>query len=307
MGDIREILKKLGKEIVLAYKQVCALFVRLYGIIAPYLSKTWSKCADTAEALFEKAKGASLRRKTLIGMSLFLTMFFAWQIFAYSMPQTVFVIVNLVFVSISSTIICIIIFSTKNSLKELEDQLNTAVVLRKKKEKEISSLKMEIHDYKIAAKNQTTFGKNSQALIDSVKKNKMDRREYEGRGQYILRSIALHYEVCCGLIYMKNEETSEFDLAGQFALSEDPKYTSINEQDGIAGMAITKGKVQHWNEVPADFFNISSGLGQTTSLHLYVLPVKKNGVVEAVIEVASFGKLPLADIWPDIDNILLNE
>lgn len=307
MGDIREILKKLGVEVLTACKQVCAFFVRSYNRFVPFVSKTWSNWMSTFSKLFEVVKGASIRRKTLIGMALFLTLYFSWQIFAYSLSQTVFVIVNLLFVSISSILICIIIFSTKKSLKSLEDQLSAAEAIRKKKEKEISAMKKEIHDYKIAAKNQTSFGKNSQALIDSVKKYKQDVREGEGRGQYILRSIALHYEVCCGLIYMKNTDTNQFDLAGQFALSEEPKYVTINEQDGLAGMAIIKGKVQTLKEVPSDFFNISSGLGQTSSLQLYILPLKKNGVVEAVIEVASFGKLPLADIWPDIDNILLNE
>ncbi len=306
MGDIRNILTELWKKVVVVYKEICALSVRIYKKVIPSFQKAWEACCNGVAITYDKVVGASLRRKTFIGMTMFLTTFFLWQMFAYSLSQTVFVIVNLIFVALSSTLICVIIFSTRKNVRELEEQLETAVSLRKKKEKEISSLKMEIHNYKIAAKNQTSFGKNSQALIDSVKKNKQEQRAGEARGQYIMRSIALHYEVCCGMIYMKNAETGNFDLEGHFALSEEPKYTTITTDDGLAGMAIEKGKVQVWKDVPVDYFNISSGLGETKSLQLYILPLKKNGEVEAIVEVASFSKLPLADIWPDIDNILLN-
>lgn len=307
MGDLRSILSQLYKYIVIVYKEIYVLLVRLYDKASKYLRKQWAKCADFISKTYEIVIRASIRKKTFIGMTSFLAIFFLWQLFAYSLPQTVFVSVNLFFVTISSTLICVIIFSTRKSVRKLEEQLETAVALRKKKEKEISSLKMEIHDYKIAAKNQTSFGKNSQALIDSVKRNKLEQRTGEGKGQYIMRSIALHYEVCCGLIYMKNHETGDFDLEGHFALSDEPKYTTITTDDGLAGMAIQKGKVQIWKDVPVDYFNISSGLGETKALQLYVLPLKKNGGVEAVVEVASFGKLPLSDIWPDIDNLLLND
>lgn len=307
MSFIREISSKLLNELSIACKDVWSFLLRVWKVVSPYISKFWKTCSDIFEDFIAKLKDVSFRKRAFVGMTFFLIAFFLWQIFAYSLTQTVFVIVNLLFVTIASIMICVIIVSTQRSVREVRGLLEAAETFKKKKEKEISSLKKEIHDYKIAAKNQTTFGKNSQALIDSVKKNKLEQREGEGRGQYILRSIALHYEVCCGLIYMKNQETEQFDLSGQFALTDDPKYTSINEQDGIAGLAISTGKVQSWADIPEDYISVSSGLGQSNKLQLYVLPLKKNGKVEAVIEVASFGKLVLADIWSDIDNLLLNE
>lgn len=307
MSFIREISSKLLKELGIACKDVWSLILRVCKVVSPYIAKFYKKCSDIYEDYLAKLKDVSFRKRAFVGMTLFLIAFFLWQIFAYTLTQTLFVIVNLLFVTVSSIMICVIIVSTQRRVREIRGQLEVAEAYKRKKEKEISSLKKEIHDFKIAAKNQTTFGKNSQALIDSVKKNKMEQRQGEGKGQYILRSIALHYEVCCGVIYMKNEETQQFDLAGQFALTDDPKYTSINEQDGIAGLAISTGKVQNWTDIPDDYISISSGLGQTKSLQLYVLPLKKNGNVEAVIEVACFGKLVLADIWSDIDNLLLNE
>lgn len=307
MSFIRKISTKLLNEVSSASKDVWSLILRLWKVVSPYIAKFSKNFSDIYEDYMAKLKDVSFRKRAFVGMTLFLIAFFLWQIFAYTLTQTMFVIVNLLFVTIASIMICVIIVSTQRRVREIRGQLEVAETYKKKKEKEISSLKKEIHDFKIAAKNQTTFGKNSQALIDSVKKNKQEQRQGEGKGQYILRSIALHYEVCCGVIYMKNEDTQQFDIAGQFALTDDPKYTSINEQDGIAGLAISSGKVQTWTDVPEDYFSISSGLGQTKSLQLYVLPLKKGGHVEAIIEVASFGKLVLADIWSDIDNLLLNE
>lgn len=314
--------------------------------VAAYLSERRKKTAASfaawrtrsAETLgkwrsgFVKSlQGISYQRRVVICVAVYVLIFYLWQILAYGLPQTVFVAVNLLFVTLLSVFISHMLFYMKKLNNEAAAKLEEEVALRKKKEKEVMGIKSELHDLKMASRKQTTFGKNSQALIDSLRKNKAAKKPGEMPGQYILRSLVQNYEICAGVLYLRDETPAEpqadaaavegqsesaegvksgeegtrFVLSGQYALLDEPLLTCITEFDGIAGQAIKTGKAVHVKNVPKDYINISSGLGHTDSLNLYVLPLKKGGQVAGLAEVASFGKLSLADIWPDIDEVIL--
>ncbi|MCF0190601.1 MAG: GAF domain-containing protein [Marinilabiliaceae bacterium] len=287
--------------------------VGLCSILKTWLVTLWGKilaslvwCGKLFGRMAEWFKAIPIMRRVFIVLSIYMVAFFIWQMFAYSVPQPLFVIINLIFVTLLSGFLCYVMFSTRNAINTLNDKLIVAVSMRKRKEKEVATLKTEIHNYKLASRNQSTFGKNSQALIDSVHKYKQEQVAGELKGQYILRALALNYEVCCGIIYMKNPETGDFDIAGQFALTDEPKYMTITSEDGLAGEVIKSGKPQYIEEIPTEFITVSSGLGHTTTLEMCILPLKRGDSVEAVVEVASFGHLSVIDFWQDVDSLLLN-
>src|SRR5439155_5527158 len=64
--------------------------------------------------------------------------------------------------------------------------------------------------------------------------------------------------------------------------------------DGLVGQSALEKKSILLTHVPADYIQISSGLGQATPLNIIVLPVLFEGKVMAVIELASFH--PFSDI-----------
>lgn len=308
---LETIYKVAKEELAYAWDKVQQFLSFVYKYIASAFSMTWKKLCEWTSAVYEWCTSLSLATKVFSSMSLFLVFFLFWQFMAYIVSQPVFVMVNLLLVILSAAITCYIIFTTSAKVASLEKQVEEVENTRKKKDQEIVSLKREIHDLNIASRKQQSFGKNSQVLIDTVKKNRKAIVDGEPRGLFILKSLAQCADICCGIIYMKRDEDNAFVFAGEYAtvgtLNDEPYKMVVTEDDAVLGQVIKTGKLTTISNMPAESLTIMSGLGKTDTINITVLPIKQNGNVVALAEVASFSKLAVADIWKDIDNVLLNE
>lgn len=284
-------------ERVKAFTNSCK---KLWNNVSGFFTKRVKTISDKISAM-------SGRRKVYICLSVFVVVFFLWQLCVKDFTRVSFVLVNLVMVALFAALVSYMLVMTHKTVETLNDQVDVMKSERKKKDKEVAQLKSEILDMKMSSRNKTTFGKNSQALIDAVRKNMREQAKDDLPGQFLLRSMAQCYEICGGIAYMKNDETGQFDYAGEYALVEKPALHSIDENESIVGQVITSGKVATYKDLTSDELVAMSGLGKTQKVILYILPVKKNSQTVAIIEVASFNKLAIAEIWSDIDNQLLTE
>lgn len=311
MKLLETIYKFLKEEFAYAWLKIRQFLSFLYSHVASALTVTWTKLCEWATAVYEWCTSLSLATKVFSSLSLFLGVFLFWQFMPYIVSQPVFVMVNLLLVILSAAFTCYIIFTDSAKVSRLEKQLEEVENTRKKKDQEIVSLKREIHDLNIASRKQQSFGKNSQVLIDTVKKNRKAVTDGEPRGLFVLKSLAQCADICCGIIYMKRDEDGVFVFAGEYAtvgsLNDEPYKKEVTEDDAVLGQVIKTGKPTTISNLPAESLTIMSGLGQTDSINITVLPIKKDGIVVALAEVASFSKLAVADIWKDIDNVLLDD
>lgn len=297
---------KYIRNTTLKYANKVWEFVKKYAIIvALYIRDVVLKCYKAVASL-------SLNAKVYILMSAFLCIFLFWQFMPYNVSQPVFVMVNLFLVICSASFTCYIIFTSNRIVTNLKNDITTLEQVKKDKDQEIRTLKAEIHDLNIASRKQQSFGKNSQVLIDTVRKNRQKAKSSDARGLFLLKSLAECSDICCGVIYMKRANDNVFELSGTYALSteiydDDFKLKEITSDDAIFGQVITSGQLTKLSDVPVDYLTIMSGLGKTDTINVYILPIKQNNEVVAVAEVASFSKLAIADIWKDIDNVLLEE
>lgn len=297
---------KYIRNTTLKYANKIWEFVKKYAIIvALYIRDVVLKCYKAVASL-------SLNAKVYISMSAFLCIFLFWQFMPYNVSQPVFVMVNLFLVICSASFTCYIIFTSNRIVTNLKNDITTLEQVKKDKDQEIRTLKAEIHDLNIASRKQQSFGKNSQVLIDTVRKNRQKAKSSDARGLFLLKSLAECSDICCGVIYMKRANDNVFELSGTYALSteiydDDFKLKEITSDDAIFGQVITSGQLTKLSDVPVDYLTIMSGLGKTDTINVYILPIKQNNEVVAVAEVASFSKLAIADIWKDIDNVLLEE
>ncbi len=266
-----------------------------------------------ATQLVQGIQAVVAHKKTVnsVLVGLFIVIFFTWQVFAYQFSQAIFIGVNILLFAVMAAYISYMIMSGQNSINDLVKTLDDAVLARKKKEQEVAQLKSEIHDLKMASRKQMSFGKNSQALIDAVKKNRAEQPEGDLKGQFLLKSISQCYSICGGVVYMLNEKTNKYDFAGEYALIEKPTRLTIDEEDGLIGQVIKEGKAKQYSNINAEYLATVSGLGRTQNLSLYILPVKEKtedtDKIVAIIEITSFTKLAVVDIWKDIDTLLLAE
>jgi putative methionine-R-sulfoxide reductase with GAF domain len=65
--------------------------------------------------------------------------------------------------------------------------------------------------------------------------------------------------------------------------------------EGLMGQAAKEGKFVNIPEIPEGYITILSGLGKSSSAHLGIIPIRTEGKVSGMIEMASFKKITKAD------------
>ncbi|MBC8111877.1 MAG: GAF domain-containing protein [Verrucomicrobia bacterium] len=65
--------------------------------------------------------------------------------------------------------------------------------------------------------------------------------------------------------------------------------------EGLVGQAAKDGKLVNISEIPEGYVTILSGLGKSTPAHLGIIPIRTEGNLSGMIEMASFKKITKAD------------
>lgn len=117
----------------------------------------------------------------------------------------------------------------------------------------------------------------------------------------ILKNVVNYVSANQGAIFIIQEEDNGeeyLDLAACYAYDR-KKYLSkrINPGEGILGQCMLEKDCVYLRQVPEDYINISSGLGEARPRSIFLSPLKVNDKVFGVIELASF---------QDIDEIKRN-
>ncbi|MES2980878.1 MAG: HAMP domain-containing protein [Verrucomicrobiota bacterium] len=110
-------------------------------------------------------------------------------------------------------------------------------------------------------------------------------------GRLILSELAPVVSAQHGIFYIMDNDAPEpeLQLLASYAFSE---RKSVNNRyqlgEGLVGQAALEKQPILLTNVPGDYINISSGLGQAPPMNIMVLPIVFEGKVKAVIELASF-------------------
>ncbi|MES2731561.1 MAG: PAS domain S-box protein [Bacteroidota bacterium] len=103
-----------------------------------------------------------------------------------------------------------------------------------------------------------------------------------------------------GGIYLVNDEvpTAPFLELISFYAYERKKYEqkSIQFGQGLVGQCFLEQEAIYMTKVPEGYVKVTSGLGEATPRNLLLVPVKANGKVHGVIEIASFYPIELHQI-----------
>jgi CheY-like chemotaxis protein/methyl-accepting chemotaxis protein len=100
----------------------------------------------------------------------------------------------------------------------------------------------------------------------------------------------------------QSHQTGDYLLLGSYAYTERKHLSNrIRKGEGVIGQCALEKKPILLTNVPADYIQISSGLGESKPLNLLVLPIIYEDEVVGVMELASFER------FTDIQNDLLGE
>ncbi|MBI3893826.1 MAG: GAF domain-containing protein [Candidatus Wallbacteria bacterium] len=115
-----------------------------------------------------------------------------------------------------------------------------------------------------------------------------------------IRELAPLAEASLGALYVRDERDGRpvFVLRGSYALKDkDTTAVQFDLGEGLVGQCAHEGKQIRLHSVPRSYLKISSGLGEASPATLALVPVTFEGVVTAVIELASFSDFrPIHDI-----------
>jgi len=108
------------------------------------------------------------------------------------------------------------------------------------------------------------------------------------------------FQALAAVLYIQNEPEGEFVVKEHFGLLDDFVPANFSRGEGLNGQVAAAEKPQQIEDIPEDYFNLTSGLGKAKPKFLYLLPIMKDEHCFALIELASFEKQDLELIWEDI-------
>ena len=122
------------------------------------------------------------------------------------------------------------------------------------------------------------------------------KQDLESLAQTLLSKVAPLVDASQAVFYVKEDGGTEvrepfFKLLGSYAFKERKHVANIiHYGEGLIGQAALEKAPIILTNVPADYIQISSGLGEATPFNLYILPISFEGEVKGILEIASFNK-----------------
>jgi hypothetical protein len=130
--------------------------------------------------------------------------------------------------------------------------------------------------------------------VKSIQAGALSLVKPEQKFEKLLSNLCMEIEASQGIIYaVKKEKSKRFiELFASFAYHlPDSKTIKYEFGEGLAGQVAKEGKKINIKDIPEGYITVISGLGASSPNHLAILPVKVNGEVAYVAEIASFREI----------------
>lgn len=253
-------------------------------------------------ALVRWAWGVPMLDKLYAALLSFFAFFVAWQLFAYSMEQTTFVVVNLLLALFLTVTVLRVAIQMRAGIGRNKSELAKLGEELERRDAEVQKLKAELFEIRNRGRRGAMAQRAAKRFVETVGKLRGEGATADGRLQHVVDAMARTFDVS-GAVAFARGEGGAFAVAGRFALAGDPPASAADEDGGIVGQAVSTGKPVEVRGVPTEYLTAVSGLGRSRSLNVYALPIadKDGGAVVAVVEVASFAKLPIVAEWHDVE------
>lgn len=249
-----------------------------------------------------KAVAVPTLSKLYVALLTFFAFFIVWQFFAYAVEQTTFVVVNLLLaLFLAVTVLRVSILMRADMLRSKSELAKVGADLERR-DVELSKLKADLFELRNKGRRGAMAQKSALRLVEAVKKLRGEAAPADEPLQYVVDALVKTFDISGAVAFVRGEGGG-FSVAGRFALAADPPASAA---DGIVGQAAATGKPVAVRDVPTEYLTAVSGLGRSRSLNVYALPLVGRGGdgVVAVVEVASFAKLPVVAEWQEIEQQL---
>ncbi len=159
-------------------------------------------------------------------------------------------------------IFCLILFLFSYIKRTFDQQKETELQIRDSNER------------LAAISNENEFKNWLLASATAIVESTRGEQEIEQLSDNITTSISKHIHAAVGAFFLVNGAGNKFRQTGGYAYS--PKKGSQNQYEygeGLIGQTAAEKKIKLLTNFPADYFNISSGMGDVTPSHLFLIPI----------------------------------
>ncbi|MEE4142666.1 response regulator [Pseudomonas viridiflava] len=116
-------------------------------------------------------------------------------------------------------------------------------------------------------------------------------------GRNILQFLARYLGVSVAAVYVRQEHGGLTRVASYgFSREQEERDQTIHSDEGIVGQAARQDRVITLNDVPVDYFKVSSGLGDGSPRSVIVVPTSNDDQVNGVIELGFLHALTEQDV-----------
>jgi PAS domain S-box-containing protein len=181
----------------------------------------------------------------------------------------------------------------KNDKKKLEEELKEG-----KQELEQQQSKVKQHEEEILRRNieeqEIRFTNEGIAKFSDILS--AEGNNLHELAQTIISEMVKYVGGVMGVLYISPDENSEeekfLELYGGYAIDENVLIDKrVSAGEGYIGTCFTEGKTNVINNVPEDYFKLSSGLGEVLPKTVYIIPILQGSNIQGVIEIASLNTL----------------
>lgn len=124
---------------------------------------------------------------------------------------------------------------------------------------------------------------------------RQDNNDMERLSYNVISNLVNYLDVNQGGMFIINDEDEEhvfFDMKAAFAYNQRKHIErQLDWGVGLIGRAAQEKQTIYLTEIPEDYINITSGLGEANPKYLLVVPLIMNDEVHGVIEIASFKEI----------------
>jgi hypothetical protein len=144
--------------------------------------------------------------------------------------------------------------------------------------------------------NQPEHKKNTHKQGRLVKKLRwmladLETDSPEKLGETCMSLLAREYQIVQGLFYMRESGSDLFRATGRYAWYSIDPPADFHLGESLNGQAARDGKLVHISNIPENYIQVLSGLGDSSPNHLYIIPLMKDGQALGLFELATFVEL----------------
>ncbi|MBS2213043.1 hypothetical protein KEM09_16615 [Carboxylicivirga mesophila] len=223
-------------------------------------------------------------------------LFFGLSLAKYAFNMDLMPATFIVFEVLSFLVVLFMIYFVQNYIDTCKSGVGKSEEDKEcvKKQAEIERLRRRLKSFENSndLKEQQVHA-NSNELVGQLKKA---FKGYDGQtGDALMKELIKHYEVMAAVAYCKDNDS--YSAVNRFGIDDEYILPDLKADDGLHAQAIADKQAMEIADIPADYLEVGSATGSTQPVYLYILPLIQDEQKGLVLELATFKKNDLVEVW----------